>query len=171
MVGRKLTDMFPPKKPYAGRVLLDVGHLSSEKVTDLSFTVRAERLSAFPADGRRTHRNDPGAFRHRPAHRRHGHAGRQTRPRRILGGRSAGRAGPGDREPQGGGHPAHTVGQEKRQHRVAEPGVPADQHQPPQGTSEVKKLSGAIQIKTPSIDQLVSSSPAAISRRCCWPAG
>jgi ABC-type sugar transport system ATPase subunit len=47
MVGRKLTDMFPPKDRTPGKVSLDVQHLSSEKVTDLSFTVRAGEIVGF----------------------------------------------------------------------------------------------------------------------------
>ena len=47
MVGRKLTDMFPPKDRKPGGVLLDVQHLSSEKVTDLTFTVRVGEIVGF----------------------------------------------------------------------------------------------------------------------------
>ena len=47
MVGRKLIDMFPPKNRTPGNVLLDVQGLSSEKVTNLSFTVRAGEIVGF----------------------------------------------------------------------------------------------------------------------------
>ena len=47
MVGRKLTDMFPPKDRTPGTLLLDVQHLSSEKVTDLTFTARVGEIVGF----------------------------------------------------------------------------------------------------------------------------
>jgi len=47
MVGRKLIDMFPPRVHTLGEILLDVRNLSSEKVTDLSFTVRTGEIVGF----------------------------------------------------------------------------------------------------------------------------
>ena len=47
MVGRKLTDMFPPRNRTPGKVLLDVQGLSSEKVRDLTFTVRTGEIVGF----------------------------------------------------------------------------------------------------------------------------
>ena len=47
MVGRKLTDMFPPRDRTPGEVLLNVQHLSSEKVTGLTFTVRVGEIVGF----------------------------------------------------------------------------------------------------------------------------
>ncbi|MGJ4849197.1 sugar ABC transporter ATP-binding protein [Bacillota bacterium Meth-B3] len=47
MVGRKMTDMFPPKDRHAGDVTLEVRGLTSEKVDDLNFTVRKGEIVGF----------------------------------------------------------------------------------------------------------------------------
>lgn len=47
MVGRKMSDMFPPKNRTPGEIMLDVQHLSSDNVTDLTFNVRRGEIVGF----------------------------------------------------------------------------------------------------------------------------
>lgn len=47
MVGRKMSDMFPNKDPHIGDTVLEVEHMSSEKVHDLSFYVRKGEIVGF----------------------------------------------------------------------------------------------------------------------------
>lgn len=47
MVGRKMSDMFPEKHAKIGEIVLDVQHLTTEKVKDLTFHVRAGEIVGF----------------------------------------------------------------------------------------------------------------------------
>lgn len=47
MVGRKMSDMFPNKNPQIGETILNVEHMSSEKIQDLSFYVRKGEIVGF----------------------------------------------------------------------------------------------------------------------------
>ncbi|MCL1855173.1 MAG: sugar ABC transporter ATP-binding protein [Clostridia bacterium] len=47
MVGRKLSDVFPKGKRAVGELVLDVSHLSTEKVHDISFQVRRGEIVGF----------------------------------------------------------------------------------------------------------------------------
>lgn len=47
MVGRKLSDMFPPRNRSIGEVLLDVKELTTDKVTKLSFYIRKGEIVGF----------------------------------------------------------------------------------------------------------------------------
>jgi len=47
MVGRKMSDMFPPKERVPGEVVLNVENMSSDYVTDLNFTVRKGEIVGF----------------------------------------------------------------------------------------------------------------------------
>lgn len=47
MVGRKMSDMFPEKKPRIGEKVLEVMNMSSEKVHDLSFYIRKGEIVGF----------------------------------------------------------------------------------------------------------------------------
>jgi ABC-type sugar transport system ATPase subunit len=47
MVGRKLSDMFPVNRRSAGEVVFDVKGLTTEKVTDISFSIRKGEIVGF----------------------------------------------------------------------------------------------------------------------------
>jgi len=47
MVGRKMTDMFPPRTRVPGEIMLEVNGLSSDEVTNLSFNVRKGEIVGF----------------------------------------------------------------------------------------------------------------------------
>jgi ABC-type sugar transport system ATPase subunit len=47
MVGRKLSDMFPPRNHSAGEVVLEVKELTTDKVNDLNFYVRKGEIVGF----------------------------------------------------------------------------------------------------------------------------
>jgi len=44
MVGRELTDFFPPRKTIVGKVVAEVKNLSSQKIQDINFNVRAGEI-------------------------------------------------------------------------------------------------------------------------------
>jgi ABC-type sugar transport system ATPase subunit len=157
MVGRKLTDMFPPKNRTPGRVLLDVGHLSSEKVTDLSFTVRAGEIVGFSGlMGAGRTEMTRALFGIDP---RTGGTvtldGKPVRKDSPVAARLAGLGLVTENRKEEGILPTLSVkknvsivslNQVSRLINISRR----------RETSEVKKIVGAIQIKTPSIDQLVS---------------
>ena len=47
MVGRKMSDMFPNRVHNCGEMVLEVEHLTTEKVTDISFHIRAGEIVGF----------------------------------------------------------------------------------------------------------------------------
>jgi ABC-type sugar transport system ATPase subunit len=157
MVGRKLTDMFPPRDRTPGGVLLDVQRLSSEKVTDLTFTVRAGEIVGFSGL--------MGAGRTEMTRALFG-IDRRTGGAVTLGGRPIPKDSPVAARKVGLGLVTEnrkeegilpTLSVKKNISIVALDQVARFLHiNRRKEIEEVRQISAAIEVKTPSIDQLIS---------------
>ena len=157
MVGRRMTDMFPPKDRAPGETVLDVRHLSTEKVQDLCFTVRRGEIVGFSGlmgagrtemtralfgiderlagdvlmDGQPVGKNSPSAARRAGV----GLVTENRKEQGILPNLSVGR-----------NTTIVTLDQVTRAHVI----LPGREH------ADIQRIVEAISVKTPSVDQLIT---------------